>query len=86
MKHTPLFLLGLTLVAFYGPAAAQTTPPSAPKASPGKGAPRLNRAAAPLRTAPMSAVRMDTAAFRRSGRPHDSILNRERDISSKKKN
>ncbi|MBO3272341.1 hypothetical protein [Hymenobacter defluvii] len=84
MKFNPLFLLGMTLVALSGPAAAQTTPTPAPNARPGKGVPHPKRAAAPPRTA--SAVQLDTTAFRRSGRPVDGIIMRAQDIPSKKKN
>lgn len=86
MKPNPLLLLGLTLVALGGPAVAQTTPTPAPNTSPGKGVPPPKRAAAPPRTASRSAVQMDTAAFRRSGRPYDSVINHAQDIPSKKKN
>jgi len=86
MKPTPLFLLGMTLVALYGPASAQTTPPPAPNTLPGKGAPHPKRAAAPPRTVSVSAVKLDTAAFRRAGRPADGILLRAQDMPSKKKN
>ncbi|QNE42378.1 hypothetical protein F1C16_22425 (plasmid) [Hymenobacter sp. NBH84] len=85
MKFNPLFLLGVTLAAFYGPAAAQTTPTPAPNARPGKGVPPPKRATTPPRTASVSAVQ-DTAAFRRSGRPADGILMRAQDFPSKKKN
>ena len=84
MKPDPIFLLGLTLVALCGPASAQTTPPPAPNTLPGKGVPPPKRAAAPPPTASGWAVKMDTAAFRRSGRPHDSILNYAGDILPKK--
>ena len=83
MKPNPLFLLGLTLVALCGPASAQTTPMPAPNIPLGKGVPRPNRTAASPRTASVPAVKMDTAAFRRSGRPADHIPNRVRDILSK---
>jgi len=79
MKPDPLFLLGLTLVALCGPASAQTTPAPAPNASLGKGAPHPKRAAASPRTVPMSAVKLDTAAFYR-GRPADAILLRVQDL------
>ncbi|WP_460623759.1 hypothetical protein [Hymenobacter tenuis] len=85
MKHAPAFLLGLTLLALCGPASAQTTPTPAPNTPLGKGVPHPKRAAASPRTAPVSAVKMDTAAFRRSGRPADAIRIRARDIPSKKK-
>ncbi len=89
MKPDPLFLLGLTLVALCGPAAAQTTPTPAPNTSRGKGVPHPKRAAAPPRTAPLSAVKIDTAAFRR-GRPDDHMRMRAQDLPpftpSKKKN
>jgi hypothetical protein len=84
MKPNPLFLLGLTLVALCGPASAQTTPTPSPNTSPGKGVAHPKRTAAPLRTAAKSAVKIDTAAFRRSGRPADAIINSVRDIPSKK--
>jgi len=84
MKFNPLFLLGMMLVAFCGPATAQTTPPPAPNARPGKGVSHPKRAAAPPRT--VSVVTLDTAAFRRSGRPADGILLRAQDMPSKKKN
>ncbi|WP_460615562.1 hypothetical protein [Hymenobacter seoulensis] len=86
MKPAPLFLLGLTLVALSGPAAAQTTPTTAPGTPPAKGVPQPKRAATPPRMASMSAVKMDTAAFRRSGRPVDAIRIRARNIPAKKKN
>ena len=73
MKPGPLFLLGMTLMALCGPAAAQTMPPPAPNTPPGKEGPRPKRAAPP-RTASVWAVKMDTAAFRRSERPADHIL------------
>ena len=79
MKPAPLFLLGLTLAALCGPASAQTTPASAPNASLGKGAPHPQKAAASPRTVPMSAVKLDTAAFHR-GRPADAILLRVQDL------
>ena len=84
MKPDPTFLLGLTLLALCGPASAQTTPTPAPNTPLGKGVPHPKRAAAPPRTASVWAVKIDTAALRRSGRPVDSILNRARDIPSKK--
>lgn len=80
MKPTPFFLLGLTLLALGGPACAQTTPSPAPKTTLGKGFPPRKRAVAPPRIASMSAVKIDTAAFRHAGRPYDSILNRASDI------
>ena len=83
MKPDPLFLLGLTLVALCGPAAAQTTPTPAPTSPPGKGVPHPKRAAAPPRTVSGWAVKIDTAALRRSGRPADSILNHAGDIPPK---
>jgi hypothetical protein len=83
MKSTLLFLVGLTLVALGGPACAQTRPTPAPNTRPGKGVPHPKRAAAPPRMASMAAVKIDTAAFRHSGRPTDSILNRVSDIPSK---
>ncbi|WP_375437691.1 hypothetical protein [uncultured Hymenobacter sp.] len=86
MKPNPLFLLGMTLVALGGPASAQTMPTPAPNTSLGKGVPHPKRAAAPRRTASVSAVKIDTAAFHRSGRPADHILTRARDLPSKKKN
>jgi hypothetical protein len=84
MKPNPLFLLGLTLVVLGGPAAAQTRPTPAPNTRLGKGVPHPNRAAAPPRPASMAALKIDTAAFRHSGRSADSILNFARDIRSKK--
>jgi len=72
MKFNLLFLLGMTLVALCGPASAQTTPRPAPNTLPGKGVSHPKRAAAPPRTT--SAVKIDTAAFHRSGRPADGIL------------
>ncbi|HEX8327139.1 MAG TPA: hypothetical protein VF629_06345 [Hymenobacter sp.] len=81
MKPVPAFLLGMALLALFGSASAQTTPPAAPKTPVGKGAPLPKKAAAPARTA--SAVKMDTAAFRRSGRPADHIRTRPRPIPSK---
>jgi hypothetical protein len=83
MQPNSLLLLGLTLVALSGPASAQTTPPPAPNTPAGEGAPHPKRAAAPPRTASMATVKIDTAAFRRGGRPADSILNSARDIPSK---
>lgn len=80
MKPNPLFLLGLTLVTLGGPAAAQTTPPSAPKNSAGKGVSHPKRAAAPPRTASGWAVKIDTAVFRYSGRPADAIRTSVRDL------
>ena len=71
MQRTPFYLLGLMFLSLSWPASAQTRPVLAPKAHPGKGVPRPNGAAAPKRTAPALAVKMDTAAFRRSGRPAD---------------
>lgn len=81
MKPNPLFLLGLTLVALCGPASAQTTPAPAPNTSLGKGAPHPKRAAASPSTVtvPMSAVKLNTAAFHR-GRPADAILLRVQDL------
>jgi len=81
MKPNPISLLGVTLLALCGPASAQTMPTPALSTPLGKGDPHPNRAVTPPRTA--SAVKIDTAAFRRSGRPADSILNRARDIPSK---
>ncbi|MBO3272036.1 hypothetical protein [Hymenobacter defluvii] len=86
MKPTPMFLLGMMLVALSGPASAQTTPTPAPNALPEKRVPPPKRAAAPPRTTSVSAVKLDTTAFRRAGRPADGILLRARDIPSKKKN
>jgi len=86
MKFNLLFLLGMTLVALYSPASAQTTPTPVPNARPGKGVPHPKRAATPPRTTSVSAGKIDTAAFRRSGRPADGILMRAQDIPSKKKN
>ena len=83
MKSTPLFLVGLTLMALGGPACAQTRPMPAPNTHPGKRVLHPQRAAAPPRRASMAAVKIDTAAFRHSGRPADSILNRASDIPSK---
>jgi hypothetical protein len=80
MKSGPIFLLGLTLVALGGPASAQTTPTSTPNTPPRKGVPHPKRAAAPPSTASVWAVKVDTAAFRHSGRPADSIINNARDI------
>ena len=80
MKPDPIFLLGMTLVALCGPASAQTTPTPAPTTAPRKGVPHPKRAAAPPRTSSVWAVKIDTAAFRRSGRPADAILNSIRDI------
>ena len=95
MKPEPIFLLGMTLLAICGPASAQTTPAPAPNTPPGKGVPHPKGAAAPPRTASvsavkidtsafrrlgLSAVKIDTAAFRRLGRPADAILIRVRDI------
>jgi hypothetical protein len=82
MKPNPVFLLSITLLALCGLASAQTTPAPAPNTHPGKGVSHPKRAGAPPRTASVSAVKIDTAAFRR-GRPHDSILNYERDRPSK---
>jgi hypothetical protein len=82
MKSNPIFLLGLALLVLCGPASAQTTPTPAPKTPSGKGIRHPKRAAAPPHTASMSAVKMDTAAFRRSGRPIDGILIRVQDIPS----
>lgn len=76
-------MTGLTLVALGGPAAAQTTPTPAPSLPPGKGASHPKKAAAPPRTASVSAVKLDTAAFRHAGRPADSILNRDQDRPAK---
>ncbi|SFQ34320.1 hypothetical protein SAMN04515668_1997 [Hymenobacter arizonensis] len=86
MKPNPIFLLGMTLVTLCGSASAQTTPTPVPNTPPGKGVPTPKRTAAPPRTASVSAVKIDTAAFRRSGRPYDSVINHARDIPSKKKN
>jgi hypothetical protein len=80
MKPDPIFLLGLMLVALGGPASAQTTPTPAPNTPLRKGVPHPKRAAAPPRTTAVWAVKVDTAAFRHSGRPADSIINNARDI------
>ena len=79
MKPDPIFLLGMTLLALCGPASAQTTPTPAPNTPMEKGVPHPKRAAASPRTAPMSAVKIDTAAFHR-GRPADAILLRVQDL------
>ena len=71
MQRTPLYLLGFVFLSLSWPASAQTRPVPAPKAHLGKGMPRPNGAAAPKRTATALAIKMDTAAFRRSGRPAD---------------
>ena len=83
MKLNPHFLLGMALVALCGSASAQTTPTPSLNTTPEKGAQHPKRAATPPRTASMAAVKLDTAAFRRSGRPADNILNRIQDIPSK---
>jgi hypothetical protein len=71
MQRTLFFLVGLVFLSFSWPASAQTRPAPASNTHLGKGVPRPNGAAAPKRTAPSLAVKMDTAAFRRSGRPAD---------------
>ncbi len=73
MKFTPIFLVGLTLVSLCGPAFGQTTPTRQSKAHPAKGMPRPQRVATPTHTGSALAIKMDTAAFRRSGRPADRV-------------
>jgi hypothetical protein len=84
MKRVPIFLLGWALLGQGVSASAQTAPATHPKSQPGKAVPRAKRAAPDKRATFATAFPMDTAAFRRSGRPHDSILNRAQDIPSKK--
>ncbi|RZJ92595.1 MAG: hypothetical protein EOO60_07000 [Hymenobacter sp.] len=79
MKANPLFLLGLTLVALCGPAAAQTTPTPASNTPRGKSVSHPKRAAVPPRTASVWTGKIDTAAFRR-GRPADALMMRTKDL------
>jgi hypothetical protein len=82
MKINPIFLLGMTLLVLCGPISAQTTPTPTTKTHPREGIRHPERAVAPPHTVSMSAVKMDTAAFRRSGRPVDAIIMRVQDIPS----
>lgn len=71
MKFSPFFLVGLALFLRCGAAAAQTTP--APRPNPAKAGARPVGAAALPRPRFARAYKLDTAAFRRSGRPADGI-------------
>jgi hypothetical protein len=70
MKSTPFILVSLALFSLCGTVSAQTTPSTPSK--PTKGTHPIGKPA-PRRTASPLAYKMDTAAFRRSGRPADRV-------------
>lgn len=71
MKCAPFFLVGLALFLRCGVAVAQTTP--APRPTPATAGSRPVGTAVARRTGFARAYKMDTAAFRRSGRPADGV-------------
>jgi len=78
MKHAPCILIGLVLLGFCMPARAQTAPMPLPKAQPDKSASHPTGTPAQQRTDYAPIGKIDTAAFRRSGRPADQIKTRVR--------